>query len=75
MILPIERRLAKEDKSQRALLWKSSRLSFGADRGLRYGLSGNRVASMATRRLRLSRETALLATGSSLWGNPTRPKP
>jgi len=76
MILPCERLLAKEDKNRRALLWKSPRLSYhGADKGLQYGLSGNRVVLLATKRLALSRETTLPATESSAWGKPTRPKP
>ena len=54
MILPLERLFAKEDKSRRALWWKSPRLSYyGADERLQYGLSGNRVAFAATKRLRL----------------------
>ena len=52
MILPCESLLAKEDKSRRTLLWKSPRLSYyRADKGLQYGLSGNRVVFMATEKL------------------------
>ena len=43
LLLPLEIMLAKEDKNWLALLWKTPRLSFGAGRGLQYGLSGNRV--------------------------------
>lgn len=76
MILPCERLLAKEDKSRIVSLWKSPRLSYyRADKGLQYGLSGNRVAFLATKGLVLSWETTSPATGSSTWGNPTRPKP
>ena len=54
MILPCERLLAKEDKSRRASLWKSPRLSYyRASEGLQYGLSGNRVVFMATEKFKL----------------------
>ena len=76
MILPRESLFAKEDKSRIALLWKSPRLSYyGADKGLQYGLSGDRVVFVATEKLVFLWETTPLATGSSTWGNPTRPKP
>ena len=49
MILLCERLFAKEDKSRWALQWKSPRLSYyRADKGLQYGLSGDRVALVAT---------------------------
>ena len=46
---------------------------FGAEMGLRYGLSGNRVSVLETDRLGYERETASSATrGSSMWKtNPT----
>ena len=76
MILPCESLFAKEDKSRWMLWWKSPRLSYyRADKGLQYGLSGDRVALLATKRLALSREITSPATGSSARGNPTRPKP
>ena len=45
----------------------------GAEMGLRYGLSGNRVSVLETDRLGYERETASSATrGSSMWKtNPT----
>ena len=45
----------------------------GAEMGLRYGLSGNRVSVLETGRLGYERETASSATrGSSMWKtNPT----
>ena len=57
-ILPSETVSAKEDKESAYLLWKSPRLSYGADKGLQCGLSGNPVSVKATHRLRLQRETA-----------------
>lgn len=69
MILLCERLLAKEDKSRRALRWKSPRLSYyRADKGLQYGLSGDRVAFLATERLALSRETASAGDGEQCKG-------
>ena len=69
MILLCERLFAKEDKSRRALQWKSPRLSYHrADKGLQYGLSGNRVAFLATRRLVLSRETTPAGDGEQHLG-------
>ena len=54
MILPCESLLAKEDKSRCTLLWKSPRLSYNrANKGLQYGLSGDRVIFMATKKLAL----------------------
>ena len=52
LLLPLETILAKEAKSRNALRRKTPRLSiFGADRGLQYGLSGNRVLERATLKL------------------------
>ena len=48
-LLLLETILAKEAKDRFVLLWKTPRLSVGADRGLQYGLSGNRVLALATR--------------------------
>ena len=44
----LETILAKEAKDRQVLWWKTPRLSYGADRGLQYGLSGNRVFRLAT---------------------------
>jgi hypothetical protein len=43
-------------------------------RGLQCGLSGNPVLLLATGQFKDERETAVPATGSSFWGNPTGPK-
>ena len=69
----LERLLAKEDKNRSGPLWKSPRLSIRMNTGLRYGLSGNRVAAAATSRRTYERETASAATGGSRpWKtNPT----
>ena len=48
-LLLLETIFAKEAKDRFVLLWKTPRLSVGADRGLQYGLSGNRVLALATR--------------------------
>ena len=47
----------------------------GAEMGLRYGLSGNRVSVLETDRLGYERETASSATGGCPGGKQTRPKP
>ena len=73
-LLP-ETMLAKEAKNRFVSPWKTPRLSFGADRGLQYGLSGNRVSIPATLGRGDEKETAPSATGGSPRGKPTRPKP
>ena len=51
VLLPLETVFAKEDKSRSALSWKAPRLSEKwVDKGLRYGLSGNRVPDAVTDR-------------------------
>ena len=47
-LLLLETILAKEAKDRFVLWWKTPRLSDGADRGLQYGLSGNRVFMLVT---------------------------
>ena len=47
----------------------------GAEMGLRYGLSGNRVLRLATPKRGNQMETACAATAGFSRGNPTRPKP
>ena len=46
-----------------------------ADRGLQYGLSGNRVFMPATHERTDQTETACTVTAGSARGKPTRPKP
>ena len=63
----LETILAKEAKSRNVLWWKTPRLSiFGADRGLQYGLSGNRVLKLETLGLTDSMGTACAATAGSV---------
>ena len=63
----LETILAKEAKDRFVLLWKTPRLSVGADRGLQYGLSGNRVFALATRKHSDEMGTACSATAGSVW--------
>ena len=74
-LLLLETILAKEAKDRFVLWWKTPRLSDGADRGLQYGLSGNRVFMLVTHKLANQTETACTATAGFAWGKPTRPKP
>ena len=63
----LETILAKEAKSRIVLQWKTPRLSiFGADRGLQYGLSGNRVFKLATLERMDETGTACAATAGSV---------
>ena len=67
-ILLLETMLAKEAKSRIVLWWKTPRLSIiGADRGLQYGLSGNRVYKLATLVHMDQTGTACSATAGSMW--------
>ena len=66
-LLLLETILAKEAKDRFVLLWKTPRLSVGADRGLQYGLSGNRVLTLATREQADQMGTACSATAGSDW--------
>ena len=61
----LETILAKEAKDRFVLLWKTPRLSVGADRGLQYGLSGNRVFRLATPERTDEMGTACSATAGS----------
>ena len=68
LLLLLETISAKEDKSRCVVQWKTPRLSiFGADRGLQYGLSGNRVLALATRKQADEMGTAYSATVGSVW--------
>ena len=63
----LETILAKEAKSRNVLWWKTPRLSYiGADRGLQYGLSGNRVLILATYGWTDQTGTACAATAGSV---------
>ena len=61
----LETILAKEAKDRFVLWWKTPRLSVGADRGLQYGLSGNRVFRLATPERTDQMGTACSATAGS----------
>lgn len=75
MRLPCETVAAKEARNGPTLPRKAPRLSMRIWQRLQCGLSGNSVPRSETAWRLLSRETALMATGSSEWGNPTEPKP
>ena len=64
---PLETMLAKEAKDRFVLRWKTPRLSFWADRGLQYGLSGNRVLIPATIERTDQMGTACSVTAGSVW--------
>ena len=64
-LLLLETILAKEAKDWFVLRWKTPRLSVGADRGLQYGLSGNRVFRLATPERTDQMGTACSATAGS----------
>ena len=66
---------AKEARRQPMLPRKAPRLSMRIWQRLQCGLSGNSVVRTETAQRLFSRETALLATGSNRWGNPTEPMP
>ena len=72
----LETMLAKEAKTM-GLFCRGNHLGCRnwVSRGLQYGLSGNRVFSLATAERADEMETAYLVTRGSAWGKPTRPKP
>ena len=49
-------------------MWKTPRLSFGANKGLQCGLSGNRVQALATCLPEHQRETTVTGNGRLLPG-------
>ena len=59
------------------LFWGGKHLGCpnGIDRGLRCGLSGNRVLCLATAQSEHEKGTAFPVTGGCSGGKPTRPKP
>ncbi len=65
-----ETQTAKEAKEADGLWWKSPRLSFRAKKGLQCGLSGSRVARLATPSCVTERETAPIGNEGCDAGKP-----